>query len=92
MIEQYLSGRESLKRSRHPGYPSHAQREDAQLLKLAGPSRDPFGPDRHQADKAVENRTSKAAGMIAAALEVEPDELVLSPQDPQGRRSCGGFS
>jgi GTP-binding protein len=87
MIEQYLSGRESLKAvvvildiRRTPN------EEDAQLLNWLDRREIPSVLIVTKADKLSKTAQAKQRTLIAAALEVEPDELVLfSAKTRQGR-------
>jgi GTP-binding protein len=87
MIEQYLSGRESLKAvvvildiRRTPN------EEDAQLLNWLDRREIPSVLIVTKADKLSKTAQAKQRALIAAALEVEPDELVLfSAKTRQGR-------
>ena len=88
MIEQYLSGRESLKAvvvildiRRTPN------EEDAQLLNWLDRQEIPSVLIVTKTDKLSKTSQAKQRALISAALEVEPDELVLfSAKTRQGRQ------
>jgi GTP-binding protein len=87
MIEQYLSGRENLKAvivildiRRTPN------EEDAQLLDWLARREIPSILVVTKADKLSKTSQSKQLAIIAAALEADPDELLLfSSKSRQGR-------
>jgi GTP-binding protein len=89
MVEQYLSGRESLKAvvvildiRRTPN------EEDAQLLHWLDRHEIPSVLVVTKADKLSKTSQAKQQAMISAALEVDPDDLVLfSAKTRQGRQA-----